>query len=305
MLPNLAFFLIKTLTLQLFPAYSSYKAVKTNTSDVLAPSLMYWITISTYYVGEYVADLFVSWLPFYNEIKVAFIFWLVLPQTQGYLILYKHFIQPILIQHEADIDNVLQHAHEEAKRRGAALGQAGYSTVKYAILGTRETPEKAPEPSAPKFQPFTFPINYAYFADLRPTETLAHWVEASGVANYLPESAKSVQGLSGWLGAGAAYLVSRKKGASEDIKATATSFSTSPYPGYLRQRTQSAPSKETLSDSEGIVLIKRSKSSGAVEADKEEEEEEETNIEVMSSLMEESSGGSTGYFGGWFRETQS
>ncbi|RUS18668.1 TB2/DP1, HVA22 family-domain-containing protein [Endogone sp. FLAS-F59071] len=125
MLPGFFVFLIKTSCLQLYPAYASYKAIKHNDTAQLTPLLMYWIVMSIFFVVEYVADTFVFWFPFYNDFKVFFILWLILPQTQGSVILYQNFIHPALIQHEAKIDETLSDAQDHAKRTSLELGKRG------------------------------------------------------------------------------------------------------------------------------------------------------------------------------------
>lgn len=52
--------------------------------------MMYWIAFACFCVLESFADIFLSfWFPFYYELKIAFVFWLVSPWTKGATIFYR------------------------------------------------------------------------------------------------------------------------------------------------------------------------------------------------------------------------
>ncbi|CAB1325223.1 unnamed protein product [Coregonus sp. 'balchen'] len=56
----------------LYPAYSSYKAVKTKNVKEYVKWMMYWIVFALFTTVETLTDLFMSWFPFYFELKIAF-----------------------------------------------------------------------------------------------------------------------------------------------------------------------------------------------------------------------------------------
>ncbi|RUP44051.1 hypothetical protein BC936DRAFT_150021 [Jimgerdemannia flammicorona] len=168
MLPGIFVFLVKTFCLQLYPAYASYKAIKNNNTVQLTPWLMYWIVMSVFFVVEYVADLFdpllqrhqgplhpvahpttnsgtYRWSSFLciilsiNSILFGPFDWYLyclprLPSTQGSVILYKQFIHPTLIQHEAKIDEALLDAQDQAKKTGVELGKRGFLALQQAAV---------------------------------------------------------------------------------------------------------------------------------------------------------------------------
>ena len=91
----------------LFPAYQSYKAVKNKNVKEYVRWMMYWIVFAVYIAAETICDMFISWFPLYYEAKIGIILWLVNPWTRGSSSLYRNWIHPWLINHERDIDRML------------------------------------------------------------------------------------------------------------------------------------------------------------------------------------------------------
>lgn len=92
----------------LYPAYSSYKTVKTRDTRGYTKWMMYWIIIAFFSAAECISDMFLFWLPLYYELKLVFIIWLVCPYTNGSTIMYKKFLYPKLREKEKDIDTFLE-----------------------------------------------------------------------------------------------------------------------------------------------------------------------------------------------------
>ena len=77
--------------------------------------------------------IFKSRFPFYYEIKILFILWLILPQTQGATYLYNTFVDPTLTRHEKEIDSTLGMAQEKATNTGAEWGRYGLATLQELV----------------------------------------------------------------------------------------------------------------------------------------------------------------------------
>ncbi|KAG0227456.1 hypothetical protein BGW41_003815 [Actinomortierella wolfii] len=118
----------------LYPAYASYKAIKSRNSARLQAWLMYWTVLGMYTMVEYVADMVVFWLPFYYDIKILFILWMMLPQTQGSLYIYQVFVEPYLASHEQDIDKTLQDAQRQARAMGLEYIKRGIAALQKAVI---------------------------------------------------------------------------------------------------------------------------------------------------------------------------
>lgn len=113
----------------LYPAYCSYKAIRTKNVKEYVRWMMHWVVFACFVGCETFSDVFLSWIPFYYEIKVLIVLWLLSPVTKGSSILYKKFIHPKLSRHEQDIDEYIN----QAKERGyKAVIDVGTKTFDYA-----------------------------------------------------------------------------------------------------------------------------------------------------------------------------
>ncbi|KAF9142289.1 receptor accessory protein 4 [Linnemannia schmuckeri] len=102
----------------LYPAYASFKAIHTHDSNRLTAWLMYWTVMGMFSVVEFILDTFVFWFPFYYEIKMLFVLWMILPQTQGSIYIYQAIVEPYLLKHEKEIDQALK----DMKNKAMAMG---------------------------------------------------------------------------------------------------------------------------------------------------------------------------------------
>ncbi|ORX95863.1 hypothetical protein K493DRAFT_407457 [Basidiobolus meristosporus CBS 931.73] len=118
----------------LYPAYASYRALDERRSDELLTWLMFWIVMGLFTAVEFVADIIIFWVPFYYQLKLAFILWLILPQTQGSTYLYKTFIHPTLIRHESEIDSMLEKVQTEIKTTGVRMGKQSVEALQKAAV---------------------------------------------------------------------------------------------------------------------------------------------------------------------------
>ncbi|XP_055347027.1 receptor expression-enhancing protein 4-like [Paramacrobiotus metropolitanus] len=102
----------------LYPAYASYKAIRNKSPKDYVKWMMYWVVFSLFLAFETFTDIFLAfWFPFYYEIKILIVLWLMLPATRGSSILYRKFVHPMLTQHEEELDTYI----ERAKTDGYAV----------------------------------------------------------------------------------------------------------------------------------------------------------------------------------------
>ncbi|XP_041066064.1 receptor expression-enhancing protein 1-like isoform X1 [Carcharodon carcharias] len=118
----------------LYPAYTSYKAVKTKNVKEYVRWMMYWIVFAIFTTVETFMDIFVSWFPFYYEIKVAFIVWLLSPYTKGASMIYRKFIHPTLSSKEKEIDCYISQAKERGYETMVNFGRKGLNMAATAAV---------------------------------------------------------------------------------------------------------------------------------------------------------------------------
>ncbi|XP_068217902.1 uncharacterized protein [Palaemon carinicauda] len=139
-LPNTAITLYTAFRLvfgTLFPAYYSYKAVKTKNVKEYVKWMMYWIVFAFFTCFETITDLFLSfWFPFYYELKILVVLWLLSPATRGSSILYRKFVHPWLTRREDDIDNCIAQAKQQGYSTVIQLGTKGVNYATTVLMQT-------------------------------------------------------------------------------------------------------------------------------------------------------------------------
>lgn len=120
----------------LYPAYSSYKALKARNSRSLVKWMMYWIIFAFFTTAEAVADIILSWLPMYYEAKILFLIWLLSPATNGTSYLYRKLIHPNLQKHEEVIDEYISEASKKGAETLLSVGARSINLCASTVLTT-------------------------------------------------------------------------------------------------------------------------------------------------------------------------
>jgi receptor expression-enhancing protein 5/6 len=94
----------------LYPAYKSFQAIETKMKGDDQQWLVYWIMFGFFSVIESFSDFLLYWIPFYYAFKLAFLLWMMLPQTRGARVLYNAFLRDFLKKNESKIDAALADA---------------------------------------------------------------------------------------------------------------------------------------------------------------------------------------------------
>eukprot|EP00842_Homolaphlyctis_polyrhiza_P000150 jgi/Hompol1/1135/HPOL_001064-RA len=149
----------------LLPAYSSYKAIKSEDDELIQHYIKYWIVMAAVAVVGSVADRMIFWyeavmhlnsyrFPLYYEVKMLFVLWLSLPYTQvrmkssaenGATYIYSKHIEPMLAEREQQIDRGLYRSKSVIQRASIEWGKQGISMFRRAVLESLMTDPPEPE----------------------------------------------------------------------------------------------------------------------------------------------------------------
>ncbi|XP_022652890.1 receptor expression-enhancing protein 2-like isoform X2 [Varroa destructor] len=121
----------------LYPAYGSYKAIRSKNPREYVNWIMYWICFALFTFFETFSDIFLAFcVPFYYELKIIFLAWLLCPATKGSSILYRNFVHPRLVRHEQDIDDMISTAKENGVTAICQLGSRGAQYASQLLAST-------------------------------------------------------------------------------------------------------------------------------------------------------------------------
>uniref|UniRef100_A0A1D1XK12 HVA22-like protein n=1 Tax=Anthurium amnicola TaxID=1678845 RepID=A0A1D1XK12_9ARAE len=92
-----------------YPSFECFRVLEQNRPEIeqLRFWCQYWIIMGLLTALERFGDMFVSWLPLYGEVKLAFIIYLWHPRTKGTWYIYNKFIMPCLASNEPRISRKL------------------------------------------------------------------------------------------------------------------------------------------------------------------------------------------------------
>ncbi|XP_015706577.1 receptor expression-enhancing protein 1-like [Coturnix japonica] len=103
-------------------------------SRVVVKWMMYWIIFALFTTAETFTDIFLPWLPFYYELKMAFVLWLLCPYTRGAGLLYRRFVHPTLARNEKEIDSCIVQAKERSCEAVLRFGRRGLNMAAMAAV---------------------------------------------------------------------------------------------------------------------------------------------------------------------------
>ncbi|XP_044734931.1 uncharacterized protein LOC123297365 isoform X2 [Chrysoperla carnea] len=98
--------------------------------------MMYWIVFALFTCAETFTDVFLCWFPFYYELKIIIVIWLLSPATKGSSILYRKFVHPLLSRREQEIDEYINKAKEQGYHTVLHLGSKGVNYATTVIMQT-------------------------------------------------------------------------------------------------------------------------------------------------------------------------
>lgn len=106
------------------PVYSTFKAIENGDRSEQDKWLVYWAAYGSFSLAEVFLDKFLYWCPFYYHMKFAFLVWLQLPTSNGSRMIYRRYLRPFLLRHQARLDQL--------------LGATSYEIAKFVVTHQNE-----------------------------------------------------------------------------------------------------------------------------------------------------------------------
>merc|ERR1712159_254388 len=121
-----------------YPAFASFKSLESSNANDDRLWLTYWVVYSCFCLIEGFLEYLLFWVPFYFPIKLGFLFYLFLPQTQGARIIYESFLRPALKPYVSIIDEAVSEGINKGvdiatKVAGATTAVMGKEPVKEPV----------------------------------------------------------------------------------------------------------------------------------------------------------------------------
>lgn len=139
-------------------------------------------------------------IPFYGYIRLLFLLYLILPQTQGARLIYEEKIHPFLEENETQIDEFISSAHDRLKAAGIAYFRHAIEFLKTKVLGLPPT-EPTPQSAVP-----VGPAGYTQSLLARFSIPAATWSGSANAGadfyNLLATAVSAATGAAGTLGGG-------------------------------------------------------------------------------------------------------
>ncbi|KAJ4423072.1 hypothetical protein N0V82_002201 [Gnomoniopsis sp. IMI 355080] len=196
--------LLSSIASFLFPLFASYKALKTSDPAQLTPWLMYWVVLACALLVESWTEWFLMWIPLYPYVRLLFLLYLVLPQTQGARIIYTTYVHPYLEDNESSIEDLIATAHDKMKAAGMAYLKQAIELLRTQVLGMAPSPEAAQAESNNNIPASQRPRSYTQALLERFQLPAARWLPAGSNAavgadfyNFLASAVTAAAGAAG------------------------------------------------------------------------------------------------------------
>jgi len=117
-----------------YPTIASFRAIETKTKNDDTQWLIYWTVYGFFAVLETFVDYVLYFVPFYYAFKLAFLLWLMLPQTRGAEFLYNSFLRDFLRANESRIDSAINKAGRSASGVGGEAVSAAADLAAQGVI---------------------------------------------------------------------------------------------------------------------------------------------------------------------------
>ncbi|CAD6340930.1 unnamed protein product [Miscanthus lutarioriparius] len=133
------------------PVYSTFRAIEKKDEEEKERLLLYWAAYGSFSIAEVFADKLLSSVPLYYHVKFAILVWLQFPSNSGSKHVYKRYLRPFFLKHQAKIDRFLNilskelmkfvSSHEDEIRFIENMAIRGATTANYIVNGLDQPEE--------------------------------------------------------------------------------------------------------------------------------------------------------------------
>lgn len=133
------------------PVYSTFKAIEKKDEKAKERLLLYWAAYGSFSIAEAFADKLLTSVPLYYHVKFAILVWLQFPSNSGSKHVYKKYLRPFFLKHQAKIDRFLNilskeltkfvSSHEDEIRFVENMAIRGATTANYIVNGLEQHEE--------------------------------------------------------------------------------------------------------------------------------------------------------------------
>ncbi|RLM86520.1 HVA22-like protein k [Panicum miliaceum] len=133
------------------PVYSTFRAIEKKDEKEKERLLLYWAAYGSFRIAEVFADKLLSSVPLYHHVKFAILVWLQFPSNGGSKHVYKKYLRPFFLKHQAKIDRFLNilskeltkfvSSHEDEIRFIENMAIRGATTANYIVNGLDQPDE--------------------------------------------------------------------------------------------------------------------------------------------------------------------
>lgn len=132
-----------------------------------------------------------GWIPFYSWLRLIFLLYLALPQTQGAKLLYLGYVEPYIVTHENEIDRFIGEAH--AKLQSVGLG---YLSIIVEYIRDKVLGQAPPQQSKSSVGTSGYSAQASSYA----SDLLSRFAMPSARTNAAPYQAQIPGGIASFLG---------------------------------------------------------------------------------------------------------
>jgi receptor expression-enhancing protein 5/6 len=134
--------IITNLVGTVYPAFWTMKSIESKTDDDKL-WLTYWVVFACFTIIDIFSGFILKFIPFYFFIKICFLIWLFMPNSQGCNIVYKLLVVRLFKSFEQDIDNATEKLGKMTKDfvddGKSLLGKEKIKIVKGIVSTTAKT----------------------------------------------------------------------------------------------------------------------------------------------------------------------